>query len=658
MSRIKTILAVLLVTAIVGIVPQAQAQTVKLVIAGSSALWQTAALGTFGVPSSTVSGTGTCSPLLTGCTSPTYHWTSAKSGANEPYLNDTRPSPANQDVAPTWVVWDSSSPVNVWIFAKVDTIVGDRCYFARPACDVILPSGAPVTGANLISVWNNSLCSSSCDTSLPASIQALLVNGLAVNAAASDIRPEDAAFAIARANSALGASTYSNGGSDGLDGLGYNVNNPAGVAAPYHSGTSIYGLGNPVKSGIPGSTQTANVLAFNITGKDPFTGTTVPAYTVTVVGGEPVVFVASRSNSLAGLTNATELQLQQAFSGNICDASAFGLAQGGINIFLREPLSGTYNTVEATVFRRPTVYTGSPMAAGTGVLGISQETNVGSGSNVASNPLTSATPGACVAAGNPSGNGARYRGIGTGEVVLGVQYSNNTATCTYAAPCFTTAQDGIAYSFFSYGNIKSLAGSSSYGYITLNGVDPIFQSYNVALDPGQLGVTGGQLPLHTPCGATGPDFPCQESAIWSNGFSFPNVRNGTYRSWSLLRTLATGAASTNLAALVKASNAYVVSSVPDYIPVKAVTCNSTSVPACSPAIADLGLKLLRSHYEQRDGNGLELGKTTAIVNEPTENGGDMGGMIIPDAIGVTTEQQTQLVQNQTSTSLGPVARPK
>ncbi len=36
----------------------------------------------------------------------------------------------------------------------------------------------------------------------------------------------------------------------------------------------------------------------------------------------------------------------------------------------------------------------------------------------------------------------------------------------------------------------------------------------------------------------------------------------------------------------------------------------------------------------------------------------MGGMIIPDTIGVTTEQQTQLVQNQTSTSLGPVARPK
>jgi len=112
-----------------------------------------------------------------------------------------------------------------------------------------------------------------------------------------------------------------------------------------------------------------------------------------------------------------------------------------------------------------------------------------------------------------------------------------------------------------------------------------------------------------------------------------------------------------LTALVNASNAYVVSAVPDYIPVKAVTCTSTSVPACSPTVADLGMKLLRSHYEQRFGNGTEIGKTTAIENSP-ENGGDMGGMIIPDTIGVTTYKQIQIVQNQTATSMGPVARPQ
>src|SRR5271157_4474629 len=132
MSRMKTIFAVLMLAAIVGIVPLAQAQTLKVVIAGSSALWQTAALGTFGTPTTTA-GQGTCPTALgTNCVSPTFHWTSAKSGANEPYLNDSRVSPPNQDPSPTWVIWDSAATPNVWVYAKVDTIVGDRCYYARP----------------------------------------------------------------------------------------------------------------------------------------------------------------------------------------------------------------------------------------------------------------------------------------------------------------------------------------------------------------------------------------------------------------------------------------------------------------------------------------------------------------------------------------------
>lgn len=641
MSRMKSIVAVLMLVAIVGIVPQAQAQTLKVTIAGSSALWQTLALGAY--------NGGTCAAALIGsCTSPTFHWTSAKSGSTEPYLNDSRPSPANQDAGPIWVVWDSAATPNVWIFAKVDSVVGDRCYFARPACTLVLPSGTSNVGSNLISVWDTSSCGSTCDTNLPSTIQAILTNGTPINVAATDIRPEDAAWAIARANSKLGASTYGNTGSDGLDGLGYNTNNASGVPATSAAG----GLGTPVKSGIPLSTATANVLAFNITGKDPFTGTAVPAFTVTAVGGAPIVFVNSRSNSLANLKDASELQLQQVFSGNVCDASAFGSGfSGGINIFLREPLSGTYNTVESNVFRRPTIYT-LPAGSNTNhVLGVSQETNVGL-ITASSNPLTASTPGACVS--NPSGHGGRYRGIGTSEVVQGVQDSNNTSSCT-TTPCFTTAQDGIAYTFFSYANVKPLASSGAYGYITLNGVDPIFQSYGSGIDPGQP--AGGELPgvANLPAACAG-NFPCDEAQIWANGFSFPNLRNGTYRAWSLLRVVATGTASASAVNLVKASQAYVVSSVPDYVPSTAVTC--TDCNGTTTTISDLGLKLLRSHYEQHDGNGVELGKTTAIANEPTENGGDMGGMIIPTTIGVTTEKQLQLVQNATETSLGPVARPK
>jgi hypothetical protein len=74
--------------------------------------------------------------------------------------------------------------------------------------------------------------------------------------------------------------------------------------------------------------------------------------------------------------------------------------------------------------------------------------------------------------------------------------------------------------------------------------------------------------------------------------------------------------------------------------------------------ADLGLKLLRSHYEQLDGAGIQLGAAGAATNSP-EKGGDMGGYIIPTTIGVTTYKQTQLIQNVNSSnsSLGPVVRP-
>jgi hypothetical protein len=150
--------------------------------------------------------------------------------------------------------------------------------------------------------------------------------------------------------------------------------------------------------------------------------------------------------------------------------------------------------------------------------------------------------------------------------------------------------------------------------------------------------------LPATCAGGAGAFPCSEHDIWKNGFSFPNLRNGTYRSWSLLRLVSNGAGSTNAAALVKASNIFVVNDVPDYVPAGVVA-----------GTTDLGIKLLRSHYQQKDGAGMLLG--SAPVNSP-EKGGDMGGYIIPTVIGVTTLQQTELIQNATSenSNLGPVER--
>ena len=247
------------------------------------------------------------------------------------------------------------------------------------------------------------------------------------------------------------------------------------------------------------------------------------------------------------------------------------------------------NTTEATVFRKPTVYSG-------GIIGASQEANVNAPVN---NPLA-AQSGTCLA-----GAGGRYRAIGTGEEVKSVLKSGaNLGT------------DGIGYTFFSYGNVSSIANSSTYGYITLNGVDPIFAKYSGG-DPGQPG--GGTLPaaanLPASCGAA---FPCPENAIWSGGLSFPNVRNGTYGAWSIVRLVSNGTGLTNAKVLVAHSQGFVVTSVPDYVPFKKTVAGG---------ITDPGLLYLRSHYQQYDGAGTFIG--AAPVNKgTTEAGGDMGGCIL------------------------------
>src|ERR1700722_10340259 len=199
MSRFKSIFAVLLLTVIVCFVPAAQAATtVEVTIAGSSAMWQTMALGAF-------------------------HLAGASAG-NVVNLTDSRVTPVNVDPGTVWIVWNSTT-TKVWSFNKVDSVVGDRCYFAQPHCSV------NATQANLSGSGSQQISSVlwGADSALPANVQALFTNGTPVTVAATDIRPEDAAFAACRVNSSLGAGSNGGNASDGTDGLGYNTNNAAGV---------------------------------------------------------------------------------------------------------------------------------------------------------------------------------------------------------------------------------------------------------------------------------------------------------------------------------------------------------------------------------------------------------------------------------------------
>jgi hypothetical protein len=627
MSHMKSFFAMLALTLMVGIAPLANAApTVKVMIAGSSAQWQTLALAAYNNGTSLISGGGQ-----------TFHYTSSSNFS----LIDSRGTGAT-DTGQIWIVWDSASAgANVWAFISVDSVVGDRCYFAVPKCVVTYPSGTLPTPANAITVWTDG----SSDTAPTAAVSALFGDhDVTLSVAATDIRPEDANFAECRVNSPLGAGTAGGSNSDGLDGLGYSqaaATQTSGACFTYTTDAqgTINGIGHPILSGYPASTKQANVMAFALSGKDPITGSAVGAYTVYPLGAVPVVFLTNRQNNLKNLVSVTEQQLQQVFSGTNCDGGAFGSAFAGpINIFQREPLSGTFNTTEATVMRYPTVYPNP-------VNGISQETNVNApGNGYKLNGYASA----CA-----SGSGQRYRAIGTGEMVKSVFNSNSASV--FAG----NARDGIGYAFFSYGNVNTsgtvLSDSTSYGYLKLNGIDPIWTSYGVGntIDPGEPAIAG-ELPsqLDLPTAVCANSFPCPENQIWGGGASFPNLRNGTYRAWSLLRLIATGTAGTNISALISAAEKQAVVTTPDFVPVSKEAVTAAENPL-GYAITDNGLLLLRSHYQQVDGAGVAIGALP--VNEPTasEKGGDMGGMIIPTSIGVTglanaakdTENQVNLVQS-------------
>jgi len=659
MSRIKLILAVLVVAAIA--VPVASATYVPTVlwIGGSSAEWQTMALGAYNAGHNYLATGTNPSPNASTC-----HYSQSSGVFN---LTDTRQGNGTVDSDSVWVVWsvphngantaqqdctdahtNNSAALDVWVFVKVDSVVGVRCYFARPACGIAGPAALPAPNNKILSaLWGDG----STDSTPSAAVQSFLHAGAVVNVAATDIRPEDAAFAECRVNSDLGNSAQASGHMDGLDGLGYQdpgaTQNGAGHSGvcPHYTGVTnqdlLNSVGQPILTGIPGSTKKANVLAFNITGKDPLTNTTVPAATTYAVGAAPIVFIVNNTNShFDNVTNATEQQLQTVFSGTNCNASVFthGTA-GAINVFLREPLSGTYNTTEATVMRYPTAYG----TGGVGVIGTSMETGVGT-----NNPVKDLN---CAA-----GGGSRFRGIGTGEEVGAVHDSANAAIFNGGAN--GTAKDGIGFTFFSFGNVSTIT-AAAYKYLQLNGVDPIWASYSNGFDTAQS-ATAGALPTG---GATGV---CERD-IWAGGFSFPNLRNGTYRAWSNLRMISTGTAGGQVAKLITASNKYVVTTVPDYVPAVSVAITGSATSPCGTVtFTDKGMGFIRSHYQQKDGAGTLLG--VAPVNEPTtaEKGGDMGGMIIPTQLGtgVATatvkigEKQVQIVQGtDNDNNLGPYKRP-
>lgn len=599
MSRINAVFAALVLAAMATLSPAASAVITskgQVVISGSSAAWQSMALAAYNA--------GACPSASFTVHPPCAHYTNGSFN-----LNDTRPTLAglggtvNVDGGGVWIVWDSptSGTRNVWVFLKVDSIVGDRCFFANPKCNITSPSPFPAASNSISSaLWGT-------DSTPPADVQTLFTKatGPLVNTAATDIRPEDALFESCRVNSALGNGVTGFG--DGLDGLGYNANNSAGTCVQFSTTNTLAKLvGTPIKSGLSGSAAQANVLAFNISGHDPFTNNPVSGGTTLDIGADAIVFIVSKTAGLSGATGATDAGLQNMFSGTNCNGTEVG-GTGNTNVFLREPLSGTMTTTEMSVFRRP-VKTLPPQTH----LGVSQETGVGAGTLSNTNCAT---------------GGTRTRGIGTGEVVKGVKNSAGSGT------------DGIAYTFYSFGNVSSLAGSGNYGYLTLDSVDP-------------LSFASQEFPTCTA--------PCSEAdfAGWTTGSvpnltgnSLPNLRAGNYTAWSLLHLVTSSA--TNVRDLLNTSYKYVVTSTPDYIPAVA----TSAVDHSGNTISDPGVAIFHSHYQERDGNDVNLGTApnngTFNGNNPpnplgTDKGGDAGGCTIS-----TTQAKSSVSFDKNFIQTGP-----
>jgi hypothetical protein len=588
MRGTKAFFAVVVLTAIVGLASAAHAQ-VQFVGVGSSAMFNTISAAAF---------TDLCSARAG---SDCRHW-SAKgknAGDNQNWAQgvDSRNSSIPVEAGSFFVAWDNNStPIKIWSYLNVDTIVGERLFFAVPRATQQVDSGAlSAAGQNLVPaaiLLNRQTSADQPDetTGIPSAVLSAIQTTF--TAAISDVRPEDAKFEVNRILAAYTATGT---------GLGYG--NPANATCfqPPDSWTVSNILGCPIYGTWGGRSVP---VQYSITGTDPFTAKPAWKYKTIEVGAEPILFMynASNTNGLGAFgpdgnvafKNLNRFTAAYAFNGILGRAQdldpSLTLALQGIssnppiNPILREPLSGTMTTTEFNVFRTIETLKEIPTAA-------SQETgvNLANACTLGSNcpdPLYLPGPGGSV----------RYRAIGTGAEISGV---SNVGGIKHIA-------DSIGYAFFSFGNVNPIGGASGAGrYLTLDGVDPFNAAYGSYVFDG-VTYAPGQLPL------------CSAPCILAGGTSLPNVRNGSYGAWSIIRAVtdATGINLTNTQALVKAAQNEVNNTTADFVPF--VCTDTTGLCTGEP-----GLHVFHSHFAPSGVAGVpHNGNVTS-----TEVGGDVHGAV-------------------------------
>jgi len=441
----------------------------------------------------------------------TRNWTKSNGGV----VHDSRNSNIPDNKGNVWIVWDNdANPTTICSYINVDSSVGVRAFFAVPTAILNLTStDNGSSGDNLVPAPFNS------DVPLPNAVFTALT-GAAFNAALTDIRPEDALFAT---NRALAPLTMNRSG------LGYGP-------GP---------IGTPILSEF--STKNAVPVAFALSGVDPITLDPINfTYQTSSVGASPVIVFVNTSNTGLGhtgsiaLNNIPRFALGWALNGNLTRVrdligTTVNIPQIGLHVMLREPLSGTYNTMEFDIVRSLEVNS-------------SQENNV---TPPGDNPLNQ----------HYASGGSRQRVVGTGEMVSEV---GSTA-------------DALGYAFWGFGNFAPVLTTTK--YVMIDNVDPLRGNY-----------IGGGFPACNPS-------PCPGAV------AFPNVKNGLYPIWSILRMVTVSPIPTGVNTLYQAA-LQEGGQIPDFAPIST-------------------LNVFRSHYNQSGvaaSNGIATGA-------PPEAGGDMGGAV-------------------------------
>jgi hypothetical protein len=520
------------------------------------------------------------------------------------------------DSGAAWVEWNSgtgtcAAPAGTWsitFFVNTDSVVGNRCFFAAPACHV----ATSYTGTTAIAAGGGLTGIS--EVSLPSTVFAAINNtagtppGVPLNAVATDIRPEDAKFAVNRALTPCGVPIQDTA-----------IVNIGGSPTPTAFYTQYLGIGDQTATANvgtkisegQGSTTKFNVLNFNIQGNDPFTGNAVTAYTVTQLGAVPVlVFVNPGNGGGFGslqLSNIDRAVLAGYLDGTYGSTSDAFLQQtgstppSGSHVFIREYMSGTYNTMEYSIPNSVQIHSSQEVGVNAQIANNNgfpfppyncSGATVGGGPTAGLSTLTGATGTVnplFETIARPSGEtSVRGREIGTGDEIKAVITPGGLGTTGNNIP----GTDGLGYAFWSAANFNG-AKANTGKYLTVDGVDPLEEVW-----------TDGLIP----------------NTVYDNlgSVSLDHIRDGSYPIYSILRLASSSTATPTITALVNSAIKFLSPTQPDFV-------HTTQLP------------IVRSHFAPP---GVAFGGCTPVVGTSncattasngtsnTEAGGDVGGLAL------------------------------